>query len=63
MGCPCSKRSHPRQAGSGPDPSEQAALAASGEPQSGHPSRGYRWNGPERTPPPAPSEPTPAPAE
>lgn len=56
MGCPCSKRTHPRQAGSNdPDP-------RSADPGPGHPSRGYTWNGPERRVDPAPPPPA-APAD
>lgn len=58
MGCPCSKRTNARQAGAGED---AAASAPPARDQSGHPSRGYVWNGPEGRPEEAaPAEPAAA---
>lgn len=58
MGCPCSKREHPRQSGT-TEVTENAALDT-GRPVSGHKPRGYVWTGPAGRVPPAPSEPAPA---
>lgn len=61
MGCPCSKRNHPRQSGTTTDTAEAVSALDRGRPVSGHAPRGYTWTGPAgRVPPPAPE---PAPAE
>lgn len=58
MGCPCARKTHPRQ-------SEAAAPSAPAAEQPAgyrHPDRGERWTGPERVDPPA-AAPEPAAAD